>query len=160
MNSVHGRDVEQLQNYIGHRCVASVKLLLLSFFRIYIWRSPLHYKTSVCCDVQCERRDLCALSEDIRYTHPNYSQIACYVFFSCLSLLCITRGPLQYDGNGKAIKIPHCYTYGGNGKAIKIPHCYTYGGNGIAITTPYCCEYNSADLRRVLNKHKDATLRL
>ena len=79
MNSAHGRDVAQLQNYIGHGCVASVKLLLLSFFRIYIWRSLLHYKMSVCCDVRCERRDLCALSEDIRYMHPNCSQIA---FFS------------------------------------------------------------------------------
>ena len=29
MNSVHGRDAAQLENYIGHGCVASVKLLLL-----------------------------------------------------------------------------------------------------------------------------------
>ena len=29
LNSVHGRDVVQLENYIGHGCVVSVKLLLL-----------------------------------------------------------------------------------------------------------------------------------
>ena len=34
----------------------------------------------------------------MRYMHPNCSQIACcWVFFSCLSLPCITRGPLQLD---------------------------------------------------------------
>ena len=29
MNSVHGRDIAQLENYIGHGCVVGVKLLLL-----------------------------------------------------------------------------------------------------------------------------------
>ena len=38
---------------------------------------------------------MCALNEDIRYMHPNCSQIACCIFFSCLSLPCITRRPLQ-----------------------------------------------------------------
>ena len=59
MNSVHGHDVAQLEKYIGHGCEASVKLLLLQFFRKYIWHSPLSYKIPVCCGVQCERRDLC-----------------------------------------------------------------------------------------------------
>ena len=73
-------NIAQLENYIGHECEAGVRVLLLQFFfriHIYIWRSPLHYEVPVCCDVQCERRDLCALSEDTRYMHPNCSQIAC-----------------------------------------------------------------------------------
>ena len=50
-------------------------------FSKYIWRSPLHYKIPVCCDLQCERRDLCALSEDTWHMHPNCSQTACWIFF-------------------------------------------------------------------------------
>ena len=79
MNSVYRRDIAQLENYIGHGCVAGVKVLLLTFFfqNIYIWRSPLHYEIPVCCDFQRERRYLCALSEVTRYIHPDCSQIAC-----------------------------------------------------------------------------------
>ena len=40
---------------------------------------------------------MCALSEDIRYMHPNCSQIACCIFF-CLSLPCTTRRSLQVCG--------------------------------------------------------------
>ena len=70
-------DIAQLENCIIHECEADVKVLLLDVFSKYTWRYPLHYKVPVCCDVQCERRDLCALREDTRYMHPNCSQIAC-----------------------------------------------------------------------------------
>ena len=62
-------DIAQSENYIGHECEAGVKVFCCNFSK-YIWCSPLHYKEPVCCDVQCERRDLCPLSEDTRYMHP------------------------------------------------------------------------------------------
>ena len=85
MNKVHGLERnEQWYCTVGELYRSWVwggcESIIVVIFQIYIWRSLLHYKVPVCCDVQCERRDLCALSEDTRYMHPNCSEIACWIF--------------------------------------------------------------------------------
>ena len=97
MNSVHGLEEMNSEWVILHIWrIVSVKSVRRA------WKNYCNFSNIfgipcctinilVCCDVQCEKRDLC---EDTRHMHPN-CQIACWKNCFCLSLLCITRGPLH-----------------------------------------------------------------